>query len=140
MSDVMKELYDMRGSQKNLFRLLAFDKEAFIHMLFFRILIPVSIIYGIVLLIYIATSQLQVLVKPLTVLVWVLFTPQFFESAKTVSLINTRGLSMGHLSHEFVNLMKTKYRKNTSAYSAIPYGALALWAIAFVFMVVWWSV
>ena len=93
-----KKLYDMRGRQANIARLAHFHVEGFIHMLFYRILTFLAVIYGIVLLAFFAYPQLSLTVKALTVLVWIFFTPQLYETAKGFTIISTKGLAFGHLS------------------------------------------
>jgi hypothetical protein len=135
-----KKLYDMRGSQSNIIRLAGFDIEGFIHMLFFRILVFISMIYGIVLLLSFLISVPLLLIKLLTALVWVLITPQLFESVKMLSMISTGGLSFGHFSQERVFLEKSKYKVRTGFFDIMPYGAMLLWLMGFFIMLVWWTV
>jgi hypothetical protein len=42
------EAVDFRGKQKNILRLWKFDKLAFIHMLFYRVLVILGLITGII--------------------------------------------------------------------------------------------
>lgn len=135
-----KKLYDMRGRQANIARLSRFHKEGFIHMLFYRILVFVSILYGIVLLLFFAYPQLSLLSKALTAIVWILLTPQLYETAKGFSIISTKGLAQGHLSKEYRFLMKSKYGKSGGIYNVVPYAAMVVWVAGFVAMLVWWSI
>lgn len=135
-----KKTFDMRGKQKNIARLRHFDTEGFIHMVFYRALIFYSIIYGILLLGSLVYAQLAPYSKPLTIIFWILITPQLYETVKAFSLISSRGLAFGHLSKEHVYLMKSKYSKTGSVYIIIPYVAMFFWAIGFVALVLWWSI
>ena len=135
-----KKTFDMRGSQKNIARLSHFDTEGFIHMVFYRALIFYSIIYGVLLLASIVYIQLAPYSKPLTIIFWILITPQLFETVKAFSLISSRGLAFGHLSKERVSIMKTKYSKTGSVYKTLPYIAMILWVIGFVALILWWNI
>jgi hypothetical protein len=137
---VAKKLYDMRGSQASIYRLVNFDIEGFVHMLFFRILIFASAIYGALLLLSFVTYIPATLVKLFTVVVWILITPQFFESAKLVSMMSTKGLSFGHFSQEHVFLEKSKYGINTTFFDVMPYAVMMLWVLGFLIMLIWWNV
>jgi hypothetical protein len=135
-----KKVYDFRGKQSNISRLTRFDPEAFVHMLFYRVLIPVSIIYGIVLLASLVFSGLELAVKALTVIIWILFTPQVFETAKAVSVTGSRGMAFGHLNESYLFILRTRYSKKAGAYTLFPYLVLALWVVGFISMVAWWSI
>ena len=134
-----KKTYDMRGRETSIARLSSFYPEGFIHMLFYRILIFVSVIYGIVLLLSLSDAQLAYAAKALTAAVWVLFTPQLYESAKGFAMIASRGLAHGHLSGEYTHMMKTKYGKSAAAFLIVPYLAMILWIAGFAAMLLWWS-
>ncbi len=133
-----KKTYDMRGKQSNISRLAFFDIEGFIHMLFYRIQIFYSMIYGLAMLYYVFFG-VDIGIKALTVIFWVLITPQLIETIKAFSLISSRGLAFGHLSEEHAYLMKSKYSKTGSAYSAFAYVAMLLWALGFIAMLLWWT-
>jgi hypothetical protein len=135
---VEKRGYDFRGKQRNIFRLWGFHKSAFIHMLFYRILIPLSIIYGVTLIFSVFYAPLNLFTKWFTAVVWILFTPQVYETAKAFALINTRGLAFGRLNESYVYLLKKRYNKSAGFYATLPYIVLALWIVGFVFEVIWW--
>jgi hypothetical protein len=135
-----KKVYDFRGKQSNISRLIRFDPEAFVHILFYRLLIPVSIIYGVVLLASLAFAGLGLVAKTLTIIVWILFTPQVFETAKAISVTGSRGIAFGHLNESYRFILRTRYSKKAGGYSLFPYLILALWVIGFIFAVVWWSI
>ncbi|MEM4102058.1 MAG: hypothetical protein QXN78_01430, partial [Conexivisphaerales archaeon] len=78
----MSRKKDMRGSQSRIARLASFYIEGFVHMLFYRILVPISIVYGALVIAWIFYPQLGLTVKAITAVVWVLFAPQIFETVK----------------------------------------------------------
>jgi hypothetical protein len=136
-----KITYDVRGSQSRIFRLLGFDKEAFIHMLFYRILLFVAIITGMAILFYLAFggTSLLIISDALIAAVWILFTPQLFESAKAFSIISSKGESFGHLNKSFLNSSVIRESKAiTSLYNTIPYLALVIWVICFFILLFAW--
>lgn len=135
-----KKLYDMRGSQANIFRLAKFDTEGFIHMLFFRILIFVSVIYGLAIMLYFENALPGLWVKLLTAIVWILITPQFFQTVKVISMVGSGGLSFSHFSQEYVFLAKEKRQTDTRAFDILPYALMAIWVIFFIAMLVWWNI
>ena len=135
-----KKLYDMRGGQGRIHRLANFDIEGFVHMLFFRVLIFASVIYGALLLLSFVTFIPATLIKLFTVVVWILITPQFFESVKMISMMGTRGLSYGHFSQERIILDKAKYKVHTLPFDILPYAVMLLWVAGFAVMLVWWSI
>ncbi len=135
-----KKLYDMRGKQANIARLARFHMEGFLHMLFYRILVFLAIFYGIVVLLFFIFPQLSFSVKALTAVVWIFFTPQVYEAAKSLAIVSTRGLAFGHLSEEYRFMMRSKYGKTGGIFNAVPYGALAVWAIGFIAMLMWWNI
>ncbi len=136
-----KKIYDMRGGQSSIARLSRFDTEAFLHMIFYRLLIFFSVIFGVVMLASLVYQSAVPLVKPMLVVEWVLFTLTFFEMAKSFSLIASRGLSFGHLNNEYITMMKLKYgKRGNPALSALPFLALGLWALGFVAMLLWWNI
>lgn len=135
-----KKLYDMRGRQVNIARLARFHAEGFVHMLFYRILVFVAIAYGFAILLSLVAPELAFPVKILTVLVWVFFTPQVYEAAKSLTIISTRGLAFGHLSEEYKFMMKSRYKKRGGAFSVVPYCAMVVWALGFIAMLAWWNI
>jgi hypothetical protein len=132
-----KKLGETRGGQSRIFRLASFDLEAFIHMLFYRILIFVAPAYGVLTLVSLLYPFPPFVLKALTVLLWVLFTPQLFETVKALSLSWSRGMSFGHLNEEYSSLVKERYGGGVKIYSSLPFLVLLLWSVGFVFMVVW---
>ncbi|MDG6931401.1 MAG: hypothetical protein JRN26_07990 [Nitrososphaerota archaeon] len=134
----MSKRKDRRGPQSRIGRLASFYMEGFIHMLFYRILVPVSIIYGALVLAWMLYPPLGLAVKALTIAVWVLFTPQLFETVKGLALSRSRGMAFGHLNEEFKALYRARYGNGGWYLGAAPYVVLAVWLVGFVAMVVWW--
>lgn len=128
---------DFRGSQASIARVAAFRPWGFVHALFYRILIFVSIIYAIVLLASLL-YPLAYLVKQLTVVVWILATPQLIEVARAFSLVSTRGRVFGSFSKEYTELIHRKRHVADALYLALPYAAAAVWIAFFAAMLVWW--
>lgn len=135
-----KKVYDMRGNQANIARLLGFYKSAFVHMLFYRLLIFLGIIYGIVLIASVFYSPLILAAKAFTIIIWILFMPQVFAAVKVLSLTRTRGLSFGHLGEEYTFLAKKRYKGSTALYTALPYIVLAIWIVGIAFAAIGWNV
>lgn len=132
--------YDFRGRVSSLGRVWRFHREAYIHALFYRILIPYSIVYGVVLLAGVFLQALRPALRPLTLVEWVLFTPQVYETVKAFSLIASRGQAFGHLNESYLYLVKKRYGAKSGVYVALPYVVLALWVAGFVVAVIWWSI
>jgi hypothetical protein len=136
---MQKEVFDMRGKETSIMRLAAFDSAAFVHMVFYRILIFVVIAYGIIILLSYAVQGLAFEVKFATALAWILFTPQVFETAKGIVLVLSGGMAMGHLNEEYKMAMKAKHHSLRGALAVIPYAVLLLWLAGFMMMLIWWS-
>ena len=134
-----KKLKDLRGPQTRIARLAAFYREAFVHMLLYRIMIPLSILYGVLVILYLVLPGLGEALKIATAVVWVVWTPQFLEVAKGLSLAWSRGMAFGHLNPEFGALYRTRYEKANGGYVAFPFVVLALWAAGFVILLVEWQ-
>ncbi|MEM0120150.1 MAG: hypothetical protein QW514_02645 [Thermoprotei archaeon] len=135
-----KRSYDFRGRLSNLGRSWRFDREAFIHALFYRILIPYTIVYGVILLVGVFVGSVHFLLRPLTLVEWVLFTPQVYETAKAFSLIATRGQAFGHLNESYLFLVKKRYGSKSGVYRGLPYVVIALWIVGFILAAIWWSI
>lgn len=133
----MKKTFDVRERHGIIVRLARFDREGFVHMVSYRVMVFLAVIYGIAVflsLLYPLAPEVFVL----TVLVWIFFTPQVYETAKSFALISSRGLAFGHLSEEYKFIVKTKYKKSGSAFMLIPYLVMLVWVIGFVFLLLWW--
>jgi len=135
-----KKSFDFRGRASNIGRSLRFDREAFIHALFYRILIPYSIIYGLILLVGVFLRGADFLLKPLTLVEWILFTPQVYETAKAFSLIASRGQAFGHLNESYLFLVRKRYGSRSGVYRVLPYAVMILWVVGFILAAVWWSI
>ena len=136
-----KETYDLRGGQGRIIRLWHFYKEGYIHMLFYRILIPLSIITAIV---FAATyvygsPTLNTASRLLFIFVWILFAPQVFESAKGASVIATKGFVHGDLNKLYME-SAAKYEQHplSPVYKALPYVALVTWVAGLIAISVLW--
>ncbi|MCL5419547.1 MAG: hypothetical protein M1354_01555 [Candidatus Marsarchaeota archaeon] len=138
--DFEKRTYDLRGRQRSIFRLARFDLEALVHMVFYRLLIFVSIIAGLAILlslIFPPSAFSASLVKALVLLVWVLIAPQLYKSAEAFAIMASRGLASRHLDRSFVNASgtdKPAYR----FYRALPYAVLLFWSAGFVITAMMW--
>jgi hypothetical protein len=135
--DSRKRLTDLRGPLRRISRLLGFSLEAYIHMVTNRIMVPLSILYAAAILAYFLVADLGPILKACTAVIWVLWTPQFFEALKGLSLVWSRGMAFGHLNGEFAALYRKRYGK-TGAYAVFPFAVLALWAAGFVVMLIRW--
>ncbi len=134
-----KKLKDLRGPQTRIGRLLRFDFEAYILMLLYRIMVPLSIAYGVLVALYFFLPALGDALKVATAVIWAVWTPQFFEVAKGLSLAWSRGMAFGHLNEEFAALYRKRYAKASGGYTAFPFVALALWVAGFVILLVRWQ-
>jgi hypothetical protein len=133
-----KELHDLRGPQRRISRLLRFYPEAYIHMLFYRIAIPLTILYAVLIVLYYILPGLGLALKISTAVLWALWTPQLFAVVKGLCLAWTRGMAFGQLNPEFAALYRKRYPRPTGFYVALPYLALAVWAAGFVVLILRW--
>jgi hypothetical protein len=130
---------DLRGPQRRIGRLLRFSGEAFLHVLVYRIMVPLTILFGALIFTYLFVPGLGAALKVSTAVIWVLWTPQLFEVAKGLALAWTRGMAYGRLNEEFAHLYRKRYGKKTGIFVAFPFIVLALWTAGFVVMLVWWQ-
>jgi len=129
--------FDLRGPQVRIGRLSRFYMEGFIHMLFNRILAPYALIFGVVTLSWqLGVSSVSILMKPMILLLWVLFTPQFLETVKGLSMASSRGIAFGHLNPEFAFLYRTRYKKSGAGYKAVFSIVAALWVVSLILLLV----
>ncbi|MEM3852632.1 MAG: hypothetical protein QXP70_06495 [Methanomassiliicoccales archaeon] len=117
--------FDARGRMGLLSRLLAFDREAFIHLVFYRALIFGSIITFVLFIASIPFHVLDLAWRIMIAIDWIFFTTQVFESIKALSLAGSEGAAFGHLNPSFVSSMLSV--RHRGAYTAIPYVFLAIW-------------
>jgi hypothetical protein len=133
-----KRLTDLRGPQSRIGRLLSFSFEAWLHMLTNRIMVFLSLVYSVLIFLSLLVPGLGTVLKIVTVAVWLLWTPQFFEALKGLALVWSRGMAFGRMNAEFAHLYRKRYAKRTGVYVAFPYVVLAAWAAGFVVMLVRW--
>ena len=134
-----KRLKDLRGPQKRISRLLRFYPEAYLHMLFYRIAVPLTLLYALTILLYLLLPGLGLPLKIFTAVIWALWTPQLFAVAKGLSLAWTRGMAFGQLNPEFAALYRKRYPRSSGFYTALPYAVLVLWGLGFVALLLRWQ-
>jgi hypothetical protein len=136
--------YDVRGSQSRILRLIHFDREALLHMLFYRAAVFISILLAASIIIGMAyySTAFTWSTKTLIVAVWILFTPQLFETFKAASIIASGGIAFGRLNQSFLNSRsKTAWKEPLFAVLKVaPYAVLAAWAMGFVALLYMWFV
>lgn len=133
-----KTVHDFRGKQSNIFRLSKFEPFGLIHALFYRILLFLALIYGFLLIASLFYGTLAPAVKYFTIAMWILITPQLFEAVKAFSLTSTHGAVFGKFSEAYSYLVAKKHKASYGIYKALPYFVIAVWAVFFVLMLVWW--
>ncbi len=136
-----KEIYDVRGGQSKLFRLLRFDTEGLVHLVFYRIAIVIAALMVISMAIgvkYVQTPFINA-TRVLMLLLWIMFTPQLFETIKAMSLIASRGVVFGKLNPSFMSQVKRNTSMDGLLY-ALPYVVLAVWAVGLIGLVKLWFV
>ncbi len=134
----VKKLKDLRGSQTRITRLLPFLVEGFIHMLAYRIMVPLMILYCLLIVAYLLAPGLGIALKVVTAVIWVLWSPQIFKVAKGLALAWSRGMVFGKLNPEFAHLYRKRYR-SWAILAALPYVVMAGWAAGFIIMLVGWQ-
>lgn len=135
----MEKSYDLRGRQSGIMRVARFSPLAFIHMLFYRILIFVAFLTAVTLAFYVVThsASASMLAKILLLITWILFTPQLFSAFKALSLVSTKGRVFGHLNEAFVRA-RVKGHLLDPAFEALPYAVLTVWVLGFVLLFIAW--
>lgn len=133
-----KQLTDLRGPQRRIGRLLHFYFEAYLHMLSYRIIIPLVILYAPLIVIYLFVPGVGPLLKVWTLVLWAIWAPQFAETAKGLALSWSRGMVYGHLNEEFAALYRKRYPHWTGGYRLLPFLALGLWIAGFIVLIVGW--
>ncbi len=101
----IKSTYDMRGRQRNVLRLLHFDREGLAHIIAYRILVSLCIITGIVAIYSLLSGSIFFLglTKALFAIVWLLFGIELYSVYKAFGIISTKGVVFGRLNESFVN-------------------------------------
>lgn len=131
-----KKTYDTRGSQKRILRQLKFNPQAFLHMLFYRILILFSLVAFSFYALSFFMVALQVYLKYLIVIIWILFTPQLLALMVGLSMVMSNGFEFGHLNSSYKSLLKED-KKLGLIYRVIPFIGLLAWiSTLFLFMYV----
>ena len=133
-----KKLEDLRGPQTRVSRLLRFYPAAYVHMLFYRIAVPLTLLYALTILLYLLLGGLGLVLKAFTAVIWALWTPQLFAVAKGLSLAWSRGMAFGQLNPEFAALYRKRYPRRAGLYAAFPYTALAVWVLGFAVLLLRW--
>ncbi|MGO9412329.1 MAG: hypothetical protein ACLQCB_16435 [Spirochaetia bacterium] len=133
-----KKVRDLRGPQTRIGRLARFHFEGYLHVLAYRIQVPLMILWGLLIIVYLLTPGLGTPLKIVTAVIWVISTPQLFEVAKGLALAWSRGMVFGKLNEEFAHLYRKRYRSK-SGLKALPYVFLIIWAAGFVIMLVGWQ-
>lgn len=138
-----KSTYDVRGYQSRIFRLFCFDKEGLLHMVFYRMAIFVAVLLAasmVLSAVYSGHSAPFISYsKVLFMLLWILFTPQLFETFKAISLISSRGIVFGRLNRSFMKYGVHKSR-TYAVLGALPYAVLLIWALGFIGLVWLWFI
>lgn len=135
----MKKVYDLRGKQTKIARLLRFDNDAFIHLFAYRAFVFLAVIYGIVLLGSIVYGPLIQYVKLFTMLAWILFIPLVFALMQVAALVGSKGLAFGKFDSAYrATRIKKTGRLQVTALWILPYLATAAWIICFFAMMRWW--
>ncbi len=124
------EAVDFRGKQKNILRLWKFDKLAFIHMLFYRVLVILGLITGIITIIalYYNNSFLILFSESLIVICSILFIPHFYFIFKVFEIGLSNGAASGNMNESF--LVSSKLKK--WYFGFFKYGnylAIIIWVI-----------
>ncbi len=133
--------YDVRGRQSLIFRLSRFDREGLIHMVFYRIAVFLALILAASMILSMSyyRTPFTGITKALLLLVWIIFTPQLFETAKAMSLISSRGIVFGKLNNSFMKYGVRK-KKTYILLKALPYASLLIWAAGFAVLVKVWFI
>jgi hypothetical protein len=134
-----KTLKDLRGPQRRIHRMASFFFEGYLHVVVYRIMIPLTLLYGLFIVASLAVGGLGTGLKIFTAVIWVLWTPQLFEVAKGLSLAWSRGMAFGHMNEEFAQMYRKRYNRKSGVYVAFPYVVLALWAAGFIVLLARWQ-
>lgn len=129
---------DLRGPQARIGRLARFHMEGFIHIVAYRTMVPLTILWGLLIIAYLLAPGLGTALKVVTAVVWVLWTPQLFEVARGLALAWSRGMAFGKLNAEFAHLYRKRYGAKNGL-KALPFVFLAIWLAGFIVMIVGWQ-
>ncbi len=133
-----KQLLDLRGRQSRIGRLLGFSFEAWLHVAAYRVQIPLSLVYAVLVAASLLVPGLDRAVEIGTAVIWVLWTPQLFEVVKGLALAWSRGMAFGHMNEEFAALYRARYARHAGVLRVLPFLFLAAWAAGLVVLLVRW--
>ena len=133
-----KVLRDLRGSPGRFARLLGISFEGWLHVVVYRIQVPLSIVYALTVIASFLVSGLGVVIKVFTAVIWVLWTPQLFEVVKGLALAWSRGMAFGHMNPEFASLYRSRYARHAGILRVLPPLFLVAWAAGLVVLLVGW--
>lgn len=136
-----KHVYDVRGSQSRIFRLYCYDREALVHMVFYRVAVIFAILAAITMVASFLSygNPLDQLSERFVFILGILLIPQLFGSMKAFSIIASHGVVFGRLNPSFMKY-GIKERRIYSLYKLIPYIVTVVWVIALVWLGVLWSI
>ncbi len=136
-----KHIYDVRGRQSSIFRLYCSDKEALIHMVFYRLAIIFAFLAAISIIasIYSNHNPLNPLTERFIFVVGVLMIPQLFESLKAAMLIASGGVVFGRLNPSFLKY-GVKQKRIYQLYKLVPYIVTIVWILGLIWLGIMWSV
>ncbi len=122
-------------------RLKRFYGAAFIHMLFYRILIFVAPITAVFILVGIVSGYPAAIFasRILILASWILFAPQLFAALKAFSLVSSKGTAFGRFSEPFARL-RSVGSSGHLVYNALPYVGTLIWTAGFAVIVFAWFV
>ena len=132
---------DVRGKERWIAKLWKFHREAFVHMLFYRILILISFACAIVLILNGLTGHYTSVAQALILLVWLLITPQLFGMMKVLAIVLTDGIAFGHLEKSYLESIDRKIpHAKVDAMTVFPYLVAVVWlGLLCLFAVVWFA-
>jgi hypothetical protein len=133
-----KVLRDLRGPQRRIGRLLGFSFEAWIHVAAYRVQIPLSVLYALLMGVSLVVPGVDRAVEIATAVIWVLWTPQLFEVVKGLALAWSRGMAFGHMNEEFASLYRARYARHAGLLRILPFAFLVVWTAGLVVLLVRW--
>jgi hypothetical protein len=135
------EYLDARGRETSIFKLWKFHREGMVHMLFYRILIFVSLISAAVVAFSAVTGQYIWAAHALLLAIWLLFTPQLFGMFKVLAIGTTDGIAFGHLEKSYLSSIEKRVnRGKVDTFTLLPYLAVVVWiALLCAFALVWFA-
>ena len=121
---------DFRGKQSGILRLIPFDKEAFAHMLFYRILLVLGFFTGTICLFgLLYNNALLIKISEFFIVIdGILFTPQLYSIVKVLAISLTNGTASGDMNNSFIvsaNISRTYFK----IFKALEYFVVLAWFI-----------